>query len=76
MEYFEICIVMSIKIRFLGITAFLVPIPTPGLSLGKRENKLGIRASSTCNIILENVKVPKENMLGNFQLIQLSFLAL
>lgn len=48
-----------------GITGFIVPIPTPGLSLGKKEDKLGIRASSTCNLILEDVRVPKENLLGN-----------
>lgn len=38
---------------------------SPGLSLGKKEDKLGIRASSTCNLILEDVKVPVENLLGN-----------
>lgn len=47
-----------------GISAFLVPMPTPGLSLGKKEDKLGIRASSTCNIILEDCRIPKENILG------------
>ncbi|KAJ4440236.1 short-chain specific acyl-CoA dehydrogenase, mitochondrial-like isoform X1 [Periplaneta americana] len=47
-----------------GITAFLVPIPTPGFSVGKKEDKLGIRASSTCNLILEDVRVPKEHVLG------------
>nr|CAD7425831.1 unnamed protein product [Timema monikensis] len=47
-----------------GITAFLVPIPTTGLCHGKKENKLGIRASSTCNLIMEDVRVPRENVLG------------
>ncbi|PNF39059.1 Short-chain specific acyl-CoA dehydrogenase, mitochondrial [Cryptotermes secundus] len=47
-----------------GITAFLIPIPTPGFSLGKKEDKMGIRASSTCNLILEDVKVPREHVLG------------
>ena len=47
-----------------GISAFLVPKPFEGLSLGKKEDKLGIRASSTCNIILENCRIPKENLLG------------
>ena len=37
---------------------------TEGISLGKKEDKLGIRASSTCSIIFEDVKVPKENLLG------------
>lgn len=47
-----------------GITAFLIPIPTPGFSLGKKEDKMGIRASSTCNLILEDVRVPREHVLG------------
>jgi len=47
-----------------GISAFLVPMPTEGLSLGKKEDKLGIRASSTCNLIFENCRIPKENLLG------------
>lgn len=47
-----------------GISAFLVPMPHPGLSLGKKEDKLGIRASSTANIILEDCRVPLANMLG------------
>ena len=47
-----------------GISAFLVPMPHPGLSLGKKEDKLGIKASSTANIILEDCRVPLGNMLG------------
>ncbi|ELK25225.1 Short-chain specific acyl-CoA dehydrogenase, mitochondrial [Myotis davidii] len=47
-----------------GISAFLVPMPTPGLSLGKKEDKLGIRASSTANLIFEDCRIPKENLLG------------
>ncbi|XP_077534022.1 short-chain specific acyl-CoA dehydrogenase, mitochondrial-like isoform X1 [Haemaphysalis longicornis] len=47
-----------------GINAFIVPMPTPGLSLGKKEDKLGIRASSTANLIFEDCLVPKENRLG------------
>lgn len=47
-----------------GISAFLVPMPTPGLSLGKKEDKLGIRASSTCNLIFEDCRIPAENVLG------------
>jgi butyryl-CoA dehydrogenase/short/branched chain acyl-CoA dehydrogenase len=49
---------------YKGITAFLVERSTPGFSVGKKENKLGIRASSTCELILEGCKVPKENVLG------------
>ena len=47
-----------------GISSFLVPMPTEGLSLGKKEDKLGIRASSTCNLIFEDCRIPKENLLG------------
>lgn len=47
-----------------GISAFIVPKPNEGLSLGKKEDKLGIRASSTCLLIFENCLIPKENLLG------------
>lgn len=47
-----------------GISAFIVPKPTEGLTLGKKEDKLGIRASSTCSLIFENCCIPKENLLG------------
>jgi len=49
---------------YRGITAFLVEKNFPGFSVGKKEDKLGIRASSTCELILEDCKVPKENLLG------------
>lgn len=45
-------------------SAILVPKPTPGLTLGKKEDKLGIRGSSTCNLIFEDCRVPKANLLG------------
>ncbi len=48
-----------------GITAFLVERTFPGFAVGKAEIKLGIRASSTCELILENCIVPKENVLGD-----------
>jgi len=47
-----------------GISAFLVPMPTEGLTLGKKEDKLGIRGSSTCQLIFEDCRIPKENLLG------------
>nr|XP_022289436.1 short/branched chain specific acyl-CoA dehydrogenase, mitochondrial-like [Crassostrea virginica] len=53
---------------YKGITTFLVDRNTEGLSIGKKEDKLGIRASSTCPIHLDNVKVPAENILGEFGL--------
>jgi alkylation response protein AidB-like acyl-CoA dehydrogenase len=49
---------------YRGITAFLVEKDFEGFSVGKKEDKLGIRASSTCELILEECKVPKENVLG------------
>jgi butyryl-CoA dehydrogenase/short/branched chain acyl-CoA dehydrogenase len=55
---------MDLKLGYRGITAFLVERDYPGFSVGKKENKLGIRASSTCELILEDCRVPKENVLG------------
>ncbi len=49
---------------YKGITALIVEKKFPGFSVGKKEDKLGIRASSTCELILEDCKVPKENVLG------------
>lgn len=49
---------------YKGITAFIVEKDFPGFSVGKKEDKLGIRASSTCELILEDCRVPKENVLG------------
>jgi alkylation response protein AidB-like acyl-CoA dehydrogenase len=50
---------------YKGITAFLVEKDFPGFTVGKKEDKLGIRASSTCELILEDCRVPKENVLGD-----------
>jgi short-chain 2-methylacyl-CoA dehydrogenase len=47
-----------------GITCFLVEREFPGFAVGKKEDKLGIRASSTCELILENCRVPKANVMG------------
>jgi butyryl-CoA dehydrogenase len=47
-----------------GISAFIVEKDFPGFSIGKKENKMGIRASSTTELIMENCIVPKENLLG------------
>jgi len=47
-----------------GITAFIVEKGTPGFSIGKKEKKMGIRGSATCELIFENCIVPKENLLG------------
>jgi butyryl-CoA dehydrogenase/short/branched chain acyl-CoA dehydrogenase len=47
-----------------GITAFLVERAFPGFTVGKKEDKLGIRASSTCELILEEVRVPRETVVS------------
>jgi butyryl-CoA dehydrogenase/short/branched chain acyl-CoA dehydrogenase len=49
---------------YKGVTAFIVEKAFPGFSVGKKEDKLGIRASSTCELILEDCRVPKDNVLG------------
>lgn len=50
---------------YRGITAFLVERDTPGFTVGRKEDKLGIRASSTCELILEECRVPAANVLGD-----------
>ena len=47
-----------------GLTAFIVEKGTPGFSIGKEEHKMGIRASNTCELVLENVRIPAANRLG------------
>lgn len=47
-----------------GISAFIVDAETPGFTIGKKERKMGIRGSATCELIFENCRIPKENILG------------
>ena len=49
-----------------GITAFIVETATPGFSIGSLENKMGIRGSSTAECVFQDVRVPRENVLGQF----------
>jgi alkylation response protein AidB-like acyl-CoA dehydrogenase len=49
---------------YKGVTAFLVEREFPGFQVGKKEDKLGLRASSTCELILDNCRVPRENLMG------------
>jgi alkylation response protein AidB-like acyl-CoA dehydrogenase len=49
---------------YKGITAFLIERDFPGFAVGKKEDKLGIRASSTCELILDDCHVPKANVIG------------
>ncbi len=52
------------SLKHKGISSFIVPLDAEGVSFGKKEDKLGIRASSTCNVILENCRIPEGNLLG------------
>ena len=52
------------ELGYKGITAFLVERDMPGFSVGKKEDKLGIRASSTTELLLDDVRVPGQNVLG------------
>jgi short-chain 2-methylacyl-CoA dehydrogenase len=49
---------------YKGITAFLVERDFPGFAVGKKEDKLGLRASSTCELVLDNCRVPRASVLG------------
>lgn len=55
---------MDASLGYKGITAFIVEKDFEGFSIGKKEDKLGIKASSTCELLFENCKVPKENVIG------------
>jgi alkylation response protein AidB-like acyl-CoA dehydrogenase len=63
----DTCVVLAItnrQMRSRGISAFIVERGTPGFSAGKKENKLGCRASETSGLVFENCRVPAENLLG------------
>ncbi|XP_043568604.1 short/branched chain specific acyl-CoA dehydrogenase, mitochondrial isoform X1 [Chiloscyllium plagiosum] len=66
-DYAGIFLVMAnanFSAGYRGITCFIVDKDTEGLQVGKKEDKLGIRASSTCAVNFDNVKVPESNILG------------
>ena len=48
-----------------GISSFIVELDNPGIRVGKKENKLGMRASDTCTLVMEDCRVPSENLLGS-----------
>lgn len=52
------------SLKHKGISAFLIDMKAPGVSLGKKEDKLGIRGSSTSSVIFEDCRIPKSNLLG------------
>ncbi len=55
---------MDRSLKHKGISAFIIEKGTPGFTFGKKEHKLGIRASATYELVFENCRIPKENMLG------------
>ncbi len=63
-DYFILFAMTEPEKRHRGVTAFIVEGDTPGLIRGKVEPKLGIRASATCELFFEDMKVPVENVLG------------
>ena len=63
-ETFVVFAMTNPKLGNKGITAFIVEKSFPGFSTGKHEKKMGIRGSSTCDLIFEDCIVPKENLLG------------
>jgi short/branched chain acyl-CoA dehydrogenase len=63
-ELFIVLATVDPSLGYKGITAFLVERAFPGFTVGKKEDKLGIRASSTCELVLESCPVPKENVFG------------
>jgi len=63
-EVFIVFATVDPEAGYRGITAFIVERDTPGFTVGKKEDKLGIRASSTVELVLDGVEVPKENVLG------------
>ena len=64
-DYFVVFMMTDPNKRQKGVSAFLVPGNTPGLTRGKKEPKLGIRASATSELIFEDCRIPAGNLLGN-----------
>jgi alkylation response protein AidB-like acyl-CoA dehydrogenase len=62
--FFLLFATVNPALGYKGITAFLVEREFPGFQVGKKEDKLGIRASSTCELILDNCRVPMANVVG------------
>ena len=65
--YGDVCVAMAVTDKSAGhhgISAFIIEKGAPGFSAGKKENKLGLRASDTSTMIFEDCRVPKENLLG------------
>jgi alkylation response protein AidB-like acyl-CoA dehydrogenase len=66
-HYADVCVAMAVTERSRGhhgISAFIIEKDTPGFRAGKKENKLGMRASDTAEILFEDCRIPGENLLG------------
>jgi alkylation response protein AidB-like acyl-CoA dehydrogenase len=63
-ELFIVFATLDPAAGYRGITAFLVEKGTPGFTVGRKEDKLGIRASSTCELLFDHCEIPPENLLG------------
>ena len=63
-EVFIVFATLDPSAGYRGITAFVVERGCPGFTVGKKEDKLGIRASSTCELLLDDCRVPRANLLG------------
>jgi alkylation response protein AidB-like acyl-CoA dehydrogenase len=66
-HYANVCVAMAVTDRAAaqhGISAFIIDQGTPGFRLGKKENKLGLRASATGEVIFENCRIPRAQLLG------------
>lgn len=67
-SYADTCLVLAVTDKTRGshgVSAFAVPTDTPGFIRGKKENKLGMRASDTASLTFEDMHVPAENLIGN-----------
>jgi len=67
-SYADVCVAMAVtnaERRHHGISAFIVEKGTPGYRPGKKEDKMGMRASDTAEVIFEDCLIPRENLLGN-----------
>lgn len=67
-SYADTCLVLAVTDKTKGshgVSAFAVPTDTPGFIRGKKENKLGMRASDTASLTFEDMRVPAENLIGN-----------
>ena len=63
----QVAVLMAVTERSAGrhgISAFIVELDNPGIRVGKKENKLGMRASDTCTLVMEDCRVPAESLLG------------